>query len=216
MRIALLVSLAGLLFAASCEPPPEPAPPPEPVPGPEPVPDQEPVFQVELWPEEGIPQFHATGAALALHEDPARSIPLARVVRDVEAGTPIQFDATRYQTLRPGRIAVLEADTIRGRNLGTISYLSREEYYGQHPAEEWPVMPGDTIDYLQYRAEGTCFVRIDGTVVDAEQCPALFGDSFELTSEPLLDWWIRVVLDHSPAGWLLVDNAVVTEVGRGF
>jgi hypothetical protein len=213
MRYMVLAPIVGLLLATSCEPGPEPGP--EPLP--EPLPEQEPIFQVELWPEEGIPELRATGAALTLRELPARSAPVARVVQEVEAGMPIRFDETRYQTLRAGRIAVLEADTIRGRNMGTISHLSRDDYYsGRYPMEAWPVMAGDTIEYLQYRAEGTCFVRIGGSVIDADRCPALVADSFELISEPRLDWWIRVVPDDSPAGWLLVDEATVTEVGRRF
>lgn len=175
------------------------------------------IFEVELWPGEGRPQFKTTGAALTLRERPARSAPVARVVPDVPPGTPIAFDHVRYQTMQPGSIAVLAPDTVSGRNMGDIRYLSRKEYYaGSYPQEDRAVVAGDTIVYLQHRAEGTCFVRIDRDVIDASPCPAHLGDSFDLVAEPQVAWWIRVVRHDAPAGWLLVGDSTVTQAGRRF
>lgn len=176
-----------------------------------------PVFEVELWPEEGRPRFEATGVTMTLREAPSQAAPVARLV-DLAAGTPLKFDETRYQTLEPGKIEVLGSAVVHGRNLGAIRYLSREDYYrGRYPTQEWRVAAGDTIEYLQYRAEGTCFVRLAGSVVDADQCPALDQSSLRMIQEPRTVWWIRVVLDDgSSAGWLLVEDVAVKQVGRSF
>lgn len=175
-----------------------------------------PVFEVALWPEEGRPRFEATGVRLTLREAPSQAAPVARVV-DLAAGTLLEFDETRYQTLEPGKINVIGSAVVRGRNLGAIRYLSRDEYYrGRYPSLEWQLAAGDTIEYLQYRAEGTCFVRIAGSVVNADQCSALGEASFRMIQKPRTAWWIQVVLDGSPAGWLLVEDGAVKQLGRSF
>lgn len=173
----------------------------------------DPVFQVDLWPEEGIPHFEATGEPLRLHKAPNRGEPLQHIV-ETTSGTPIQFDTTRYQTWEPGTIEVLQGSVIGGRDMGRIRHLTRDRYYGpDFPRGEWPVAPGDTIQYLQYRAEGTCFVRIEGVVVEAGVCPTLLQDAFRLVGEPVTEWWIHATLEDG-SGWLLVDRTV--SVRRSF
>jgi hypothetical protein len=172
-----------------------------------------PVFEIELWPEEGRPVFESTGASLALREEPNRAAAVRQEV-DLPAGTPIDFLSTRYQTWVPGRIEVLEASTIVGRDMGDVRYLTRDEYYlGGFPRSEWSVLPGDTVEYLQYRAEGTCFVRVREVVVDAERCPAFLQESFRVLEDPETEWWIEVEIGDS-GGWLRVDESV--RVRRGF
>jgi hypothetical protein len=172
-----------------------------------------PVFEIELWPEEGRPVFESTGAPLTLRDDPHRGAAVRQYV-DLPAGTPIDFLSTRYQTWVPGRIEVLEASTIVGRDMGDVRVLSRDDYYlGGFPRSEWSVLPGDTVEYLQYRAEGTCFVRIRGVVVDAERCPALLQESFRVLEDPVTEWWIEADIGDS-GGWLRVDASV--RVRRGF
>jgi hypothetical protein len=168
----------------------------------------EPVFQIELWPEEGIPAFEATGEPLRLHETPNRAALVTYVV-ETTAGTPIEFDGTRYQTWEPGTIEVLEAAVIGGRDMGAVQHLTRDQYYSlDFPHEEWRVVPGDTIEYLQYRAEGTCFVRIEGVVVNADLCPAFLQDAFLVATEPVTEWWIHATIGER-TGWLLVDQTVL-------
>jgi hypothetical protein len=55
------------------------------------------VFEIELWPGEGRPQFQAVANELAIHETPSSS---ARIVRrlTVAPGQDIAFDETRYRT----------------------------------------------------------------------------------------------------------------------
>jgi hypothetical protein len=179
--------------------------------------DPRPVaFEGELWPGEGRPQFETTGAPLVLRVTPR---PSAEVLRRVEipAGTPVDFDETRYRTLVAGQIAVLRPAILRGRNLGEIRYLSREDYIqGDLPAQEWEAAEGDTIEYLQDRAEGTCFIRFAGVVIDAQPCPAVLADSFRTIREPITEWWIRVSPEDEAPGWVLVEEMALHQVGRAF
>jgi len=77
-----------------------------------------------------------------------------------------------------------------------------------------PVQAGDTVEYLQYRAEGTCFIRIASDVIDAKLCPNQQPSRFRLDTEPITEWWIHVTIKGKPAGWLLVSDAVVKVVDR--
>src|SRR3954451_7339561 len=129
-------------------------------------------FQIELWPGEGRPQFQVMGNELAIHEIPSSS---ARIVRrlSVARGQDIAFDETRYRTTESGRLQVLASTRITGRVLGAVRSLTRDAYYmGQFPRQGVACKEGDVIEYLQDRAEGTCFVRVDDQVVDADPCPA--------------------------------------------
>ena len=75
------------------------------------------------------------------------------------------------------------------------------------------VSAGDTFDYLQYRSEGTCFVRVAGKTMDAELCPTERKE-FRLDARPTTEWWIHLTVNGKPAGWLLVTDATVKDVGR--
>jgi hypothetical protein len=191
---------------------PRPAPPPSTPPPTTPVP---PVFELDLWPGEGIPVVHPVRSELALHGAASLSAPVATVVR-VPLNTPLQYDTTRYQTIRPGRVRVLTSAKVLGRDFGDIRRLSSEAYYrgGARPAS-LDVAPTTIFDYLQYRAEGTCFVRIEGRVVDADPCPVQDKTAFRLESDPRLLWWIHVRTANG-AGWLVLSDTTVREVSRTF
>jgi len=72
------------------------------------------------------------------------------------------------------------------------------------------------IEYLQDRAEGTCFIRVDDQVVDADPCLADDDRTFRLATKPRTEWWIRVVVDRVPVGWVMVDGKAVKQSGRTF
>jgi hypothetical protein len=174
------------------------------------------VCEIELWPGEGRPQFQVMANELAIHDTPSSS---ARIVRrlSVARGQDIAFDETRYRTTESGHLQVLAPTRISGRVLGAIPSLSRDAYYmGQFPRQEIACKQGDVIEYLQYRTEGTCFVRVADQVVDADPCPAQDDRAFRLATEPKTEWWIRVVVDRVPVGWVMVDAKAVKQSGRTF
>ncbi len=173
------------------------------------------MFEVELWPGEGRPQFQAEATELVIRELPSMS---ARIVRrlGVTRGQQIAFDETRYRTTESGRLQVLAAANVTGRVLGTIRLLTRDAYYrGQFPRQSMALKEGDIVEYLQYRAEGTCFVRIADQVIDTDRCPAEVDRIFRVVTQPKTEWWIRVVLDR-PVGWVMVDEKALKQSGRSF
>jgi hypothetical protein len=172
------------------------------------------VFEIDLWPGEGRPVFEAISRRLELHESPSMSSKVVRTLR-VAPRQRLIFDHTRFRTIKPGRFRVLASGTVGGRNLGSISKLSRSDYYsGRFATASVPVKAGDVIEYLQYRAEGTCFVRMAREVIDAAPCPNQQPAQFRLDVEPITEWWIQVTLGGTPAGWLLVSDATVRVVDR--
>jgi hypothetical protein len=141
------------------------------------------IFEIDLWPGEGIPVFEATSRQLLLHEGPSTS---SRVVQSVSVspGQRVAFGDTWYRTIQVGHFRVVNTH-VTGRTIGKVNRLSRKDYYSYNfMTANVEVKAGTTFDYLQYRAEGTCFVRIDGTVIDAEGCPTIDKSSFRLEREP--------------------------------
>lgn len=112
---------------------------------------------------------------------------------------------------------MLAPGELRGRDLGAISRLSRTDYYSNR--FERTVVPVDSttpVEYLQYRAEWTCFVRIGERVVNAENCHTSAREMFLLEREPVIRWWIRISGSEDGAGWLLVTDRAAREVARRF
>lgn len=173
-------------------------------------------FEVALWPGEGRPVFEAVATELVLRELPsldAKVVERLRIVR----GKPVEFGETVYRTVTPGHLRALTQTRITGRRLGDTKRLSKDDYYGaRFPRSEVVVDAGARVEYLQYRAEGTCFVRVKGEVIDAEACPAQDAHAFAVESKPTLEWWIEVVVDRKRRGWLLVNPSTVKQVRRAF
>jgi hypothetical protein len=174
------------------------------------------VFEIELWPDEGRPRFQVDTNDLAVRVSPSSS---ARIVHRLRGsrGHNIAFDQTRYRTTESGRLQVLATSTVSGRVLGPIHSLTRDAYYkGQFPEHVVACQKGDVIEFLQHRAEGTCFVRVADQVIDADPCPVGDNRAFRLMTEPKIEWWIRVILDRVPVGWVIVDEKTVKQNGRSF
>jgi hypothetical protein len=170
-------------------------------------------FETETWPGEGRPRFRATGS-LEFRDRPESNRPVSGTLQ-APINRDLEFDETRFRTVVPGVIRAAKDTSISGRNLGSIGRLSRDEYYlGRYPTDTVTVASDSRIEYLQYRAEGTCFIRIDGIVLDAGHCPADDEQAFTVVSPPNVEWWIRLTRDSQPLGWVLVDGTRVTVVGR--
>ena len=174
-----------------------------------------PAFEVDLWPGEGIPVVEAVRADLPLRKapDPAAAIVGTLTTR---AGERIQYDSTRFQTIRSGMVRTIGDATVRGHGLGNVRHLSRDQYYSSAFRDTTiPLGPSATIEFLQHRAEGSCFVRIGNEVVDARRCPVLDTARFSVTGQPLTLWWIRA-LGSTASGWLLISDTTATVVRRTF
>ena len=172
-------------------------------------------FETHLWPEEGRPVLKALTASLELRETPYTISEIASQI-PVKIGMPIKFDITRYRTIKSGHLTALKNTTIKGRAMGELSSLTKEQYYSdKFNTKDYLISVGDHIEYLQYRAEGTCFIRIKGNVIDAEECPVGIPKLFKTNREPTIEWWARVNIDNI-IGWILVDGKEVGVDGRTY
>ena len=163
-------------------------------------------FEIDLWPGEGIPVFEAASRQLQLHELPEASS--RSQILNVSIGQRISFDDTRYRTTQAGRVRALATSRLMGRVIGKVNHLSRNDYYQvRFAAANVEVQSGTSFEYLQYRAEGNCFVRVDDNVIETWPCPTIEKTMFETVAEPKTEWWIHVVNGKAP-GWLLVDANV--------
>jgi len=177
------------------------------------------VFEIALWPGEGRPRLVAGSTTLTPHAEPRADAPTGAPLR-VEKGQVLEFGETLYRTTVAGRLMVLKDAVVTGRRLGSALRLSRDDYYSdRYPTASLPVRAGEVIDYLQPRAEGSCFVRLRGEIMEADPCPHLVVEPverFALDMEPRTEWWVRLRINGRPGDWLLVDGKSVREGGRTF
>lgn len=169
-------------------------------------------FVSHLWPGEGRPRLVARVTSLSLRREPHANAPLAGELK-VAAGTLLEFDESRYRTTNAGKIVALRDGALRARKLGRFKVLSAQAYRAAGPFESIDFKKGDAFDYLQYRAEGACLVRLEGELLEAETCPA-FDDRFEVLAEPTVEWWVRLVVGGEPKGWLRVERGEIDFLHR--
>ncbi|HEU6452525.1 MAG TPA: hypothetical protein VFT57_13985 [Gemmatimonadaceae bacterium] len=174
-----------------------------------------PVFEIGLWPGEGIPVIAAVRDELPLLRSPSPESGSAGSL-SAAAGARITYDSTRLQTISPATVKVTDSAVVRGRFLGAVHVLSRDRYYSDAFHDTTIALTrSERFEYLQPRAEGSCFVSIDGSVVEANPCPTHDSASFALSGEPELRWWIFAASD-SASGWLLVSDSTAKVVRREF
>ena len=174
-------------------------------------------FDSELWPGEGKPSFFTKTNILIIHKEPTTKSPIKNELKTGK-GERIHYDMTRYRNIKPGIVKTNESVILTGKNLGSISYLPRSEYYyTKTPYKDYAFKKGDDFEYLQYRAEGSCVVRWKSEVYVIEYCPWLDieNKAFTVEADPVNEWWIRVIKNNAPLGWLLIEEHVV-EVKRSF
>lgn len=181
----------------------------------QPAADPAPIFTVGLWPGEGIPVIAAARDTLPLLRSPAAAAAVAGTL-EVHAGQELTYDSTRVQTIAPATVRVTDSAELHGRFLGELQLLSREAYYSTaFPDTTITLAPGTTVEYLQPRAEGTCFVRVGDAILDADPCPTLDTTRFAVAGEPQTSWWVFARGD-SASGWLLVSDSTAEVVRRKF
>jgi len=173
-------------------------------------------FESELWPGEGTPVLVAGSRQVTPRREPLMNS-AANPPLTVKVGSRIQFDETRYQTIHSGLFVVESTVTLVGRKLGALTYLSKQEYYsGKFSARDFSLQTGATIEFLQYRAEGSCLMRLEREVVEVEQCPDLNGPGFRSLRKAEVLWWVRVIVAGKPRGWALVDGRTLRVSRREF
>lgn len=211
-----------LIFAVGCgavEPIDDAAPPAPsadrapsadaaPAAGPAPARAQGSGFVYEGWPGEGRPVLTVTreiGIALADRPGGPGGAPCT-----VARGETLDFERSVVRTERPGEVTLDAPHPVPpgSTNFGAVSGLSREQQYAAAPAGVVPaeLRPDQRIEHLAYRAEGTCYYRVEREVLGT-MC---FHDAAQ---DAATSWWVRTTCGGE-AGWLRVDTLNGVEIGR--
>ena len=146
-------------------------------------------FETSTWPGEGIPVLIANVDRLHVWAEPHRASSMREIA--YRRGWRIPFTETLLRTI--------EATTITVKKNGTV------RIFCDGPIEH-EFSTGDTIEYLQYRAEGYITARYNERVcsIPLLQNPDIFGEQVD---EPVVEWWVKVEYrDGGSPGWLLVDQ----------
>ena len=174
------------------------------------------VFATDLWPGEGIPVIQMQRTALPVHAEPDPASEVVDTLRG-RVGQRVAFDSTRYQTIESGTIGIHTSFELKGRNLGDLKHLTLDRYYQPNESEtSIPMTAPATVEFLQYRAEGTCFVRVQNTVIDAQPCPGFGRESVSIVRDPVTRWWVLVRGVRDKPGWLLITDSTAKAVRREF
>jgi hypothetical protein len=172
-------------------------------------------FTIELPPGEGIPVLESVSDSIVLHAGPSSGTSVTGTLTG-SRGRIVPYDSARYVTLVPGAVVATGATEIVGYNHGVTRMLTRARYYDPGvAADTFPIGAGDTVEFLQHRAEGTCFVRRRGAVIDAWECPAIGGSSWTVLSQPATELWFRLAGEQA-RGWVEVGEGSVRIARRTF
>jgi len=157
-------------------------------------------FESETWPEEGVAHFRAK-RSLPVYEESSTRSPMA-AGKEIPKGSEFNFKKMIYRTIKPGLISVRRPTTITVRSLGRIEYLSKEDYYSDHhPDKKLTLQAGDSLEYLQYRAEGSILIRVAGIVYEFDTTEF---EAIPVDQEPIVEWWVKVTDNRGKEiGWAL-------------
>ena len=167
-------------------------------------------FETELPPGGRYLRYTWATVSPELRAEPNHSSAVVKTLRGVW-GRLIEYDSVRARMIAPGRVVALRETQLTGRDFGEARTISRSSYYRvQHPSVVRPAAAGDTLVYLQYRAEGTCFVRMSTTVIEAQPCPTERHADWKTLRDATTELWIRVTSLGEPLGWILTGPSVTS------
>ena len=169
-------------------------------------------FETSLGPFESRKRFRSPSDSLRLHSAPSIHSWVIKNLK-VISGAEIAYDQKRFRTLATGLFVAENSGSIRGTYYGVISYLSVEDYNRFRGArKDFEYAQKDTIEYLQYRAEGTGFIRLDNHVISVDLTSQNAANLLQVR-DPVVEFWIRVIdKDSKPIGWYLTHDEFVTKV----
>jgi len=170
-------------------------------------------FRYEGWPGEGVPRLLWTGKreALVLLPEPRAA-----------AGTPgvlrpglMELSGSEVVMLSPGRALFREDRAVLDwRWFGKTGRVTRTEYDGPAERRSVELRRGEGIDILAYRAAGSCFLRVDEDVYEAE-CPQNDPGRFDLVEQPRAEWWVKT-RGKTVEGWFLAEQEGIDFLPRQF
>lgn len=167
-------------------------------------------FESGLWPGEGRPVLIA-GVNMNPRERPAKDSRIIKKMK-IRKGQKIDFKETRYRTIKSGLITVVAPSLVSVTSFGKSDFLSRDDYYNKGTEKSIELKSGDSLEFLQYRAEGDCLIKMSGEVLALPPVP-----NTKIASEPLTEWWVLAVdKQKNPIGWVLIDEETIEFAEREF
>lgn len=168
-------------------------------------------FESELPLGEGSTSFTPKVESLKLHAQPDANSPATD--RKVTLQKSISYKETRLKILKPGVVKALrDAALENAASLGKIAYLSRQKYYeANSKTQTLNLKSGETLEYLQKRAEGSCLVRRQGEVFELSTCDFEDKTRFSWETQPTIEQWIQLPKTGAETGgWLRVDDRTLS------
>jgi hypothetical protein len=174
----------------------------------------EEVFASDLAPGEcGLGRvYYRENKLILFREAPSRNSPV--ILRAFAKGVQAGYWGVRYRTLAPGKVRAKKSISFEGTSFGQINHLSEDLYYaGGIEDEIFTVHANERFELLQYRGEGSCFIRLRSQVIEVHSCSEdgrLEGkewQALETYSAPKVELWIRLIDDSRRAiGWAYFDK----------
>lgn len=163
------------------------------------------VFSVGLWPNEGKPALSSLGKPIPVFKMPSSKSAKIGDLTLKKAHT-INFSDAVTITLKPGLIMFNKGSELKGTDYGKVTALTKDEYYDRGTPFNGKIASDETLDYLQYRAEGSFFIRRNGKVLALESGP-------EPLSKPMTEWWVRLKLTKNKldSGWIKIQSDMVQD-----
>jgi hypothetical protein len=169
-------------------------------------------FSVDISPGEGKPILRSKGRPLSFHEQPSLDSKSVKEVR-FKKGDLVPFERDRVVTTRSGSVEVKAEVALTVRNFGKTDSISVDTYYSEIKAAPLLIKAKESVEYLQDRAEGSCFLRVYGNTVEAEECPGMqatraAASKLVVKTRPQTQWWIFVPsAGGGVGGWTTVSDA---------
>ena len=172
------------------------------------IPKSSSAFVCSIFPSEHRPIIKATGDIMVLRGAPMEQARTWSRTR-LSQGDTIKFDEVRFRTTVSGLYLARENGVVHGRSYGRVSYLSTNDYYSGSSSKGYSSFhftKGDTIEYLQDRAEGWEFWRIGGSVICAEYISPR-SISLKEIRRPQFELWVRVIgTNDKVLGWYRLED----------
>lgn len=138
------------------------------------------VFSIDLWPEEGKPSLVATGKPVKVFKEPTTRSSLIGTLT-IEKDSVILFGDVRTVTVKVGVVKFAKGDETDATDFGNVASMNRQQYDDKGKPVVVKFTKDETVDYLQYRAEGSFFVRRGGNVL-------AFSGGPEPSPPPVVEW----------------------------
>jgi len=172
-------------------------------------------FETNTWPGEGVPGFASKNAELRLNKLPSKDSEV--ITLPFRIGEKIIYDAYPSEakeriTYDQSKMITKNSVTLTANEKITKTFCAGKPVpvVGQEPI----IQPGESIEFLQYRAEGYVTARYKGVICKvfvADNKPKFDG----LDKQPEVEWWVRLIdAKKTPLGWLLISKDQVNFLQR--